>query len=156
MRSPDRAFRALPIILCDAVVPSFRLFGISQGRDVVCSRALYITDLWPAPRSAATLSLECSNTAVVRPFLDSFPPAFLWSRLTTELATGEYRGYGRAGTDDEGMMDVSLRNVQGPFERPAADEAPTRETPPKIGEGFAREVGFRHARSGHATTAPRN
>ena len=34
-------------------------------------------------------------------------PAFLWLRLTTEVATGEYRGYGRAGTDDEGMMDVA-------------------------------------------------
>ena len=70
-------------------------------QDVVCSRA----------RSPAPALQPRFHSSAPTPLLSdsswNLSPAFLWLRLTTEVATGEYRGYGRAGTDDEGMMDVA-------------------------------------------------
>jgi hypothetical protein len=108
-------------------------------------------------RVATVLSLERSNTAVVRDPSWNLSPAFLWLRLTTEVATGEYRGYGRAGTDNEGVMDGSVRKLQGRSKDQRLTRCP-REKLLKIGEGFVRLGGIRlrHAQSGHAITAPRN
>jgi hypothetical protein len=131
-------------------------FGLSQCKMSFCSRALYIRS-FASSRFATVLSLERSNTAVVRSFLESFRLCFLWLRLTTEVATGEYRGYGRAGTDSERMMDGSVRKLQGRPKDQRLTRCP-REKLLKIGEGFVRLGGIRlrHAQSGHAITAPRN
>ena len=126
MRSADRAFRALPIVLCDAAVLLFS-FGISQGKPSCVPKHFVYQKSFPSSRVATVLSLECSNTAVVGSFLESFP-GVLVLRLTTERATGEYRGYGRACADNGEMMNVSLRKVQGRARDQPAGEMPTRET----------------------------
>jgi hypothetical protein len=156
MRSADGAFPGSADNLMRCSFPSFRLLGLANARCRFVPQ-LFISEIFR--------QLPLCNRAFTRAFQHCcckilpgiFRLRFLWLRLTTEVATGEYRGYGRAGTDNERMMDGSVRKLQGRPKDQRLTRCP-REKLLKIGEGFVRLGGIRlrHAQSGHAITAPRN
>lgn len=98
--------------------PSFRLLGLAKGKLSFVPELFITQRSFASSRVATVLSLECSNTAIVRSFLEFFP-GVLMLRLTTERATGEYRGYGRAGVGKWRNDECFPEKGAGLFKRPS-------------------------------------